>query len=242
MADFNEFDGQGSTPSQDSGSIISHAFEMYKGVLLYAVLAFLIYMALSWVIQLLSGFNSETMIEEMKNGYESINYWSIPGMKTFYSLTGLLSIFISPLYVGMIFILNRYNNRQPVTFADLFIGYRQNLGNILLYSIVASILISIAAMLCFLPVLFVFPLLLLGYPILLFENASVGDALSKAYNIAKNNYGVFFLVSLVGFLLSLSGIILCFVGIVLTAFFFTAIMYSTYVAYCGKPRPLIDQV
>ncbi len=33
MADFNEFDGQGSTPSQDSGSIISHAFEMYKGVL-----------------------------------------------------------------------------------------------------------------------------------------------------------------------------------------------------------------
>lgn len=242
MSDFNEFDERSSVPSQDSGSIISHAFEMYKGILLYGVLAFLIYMVLSWVIQLLSGFNSQTMIEEMQNGYETINYWSIPGMKTLSSLTGLLTIFISPLYVGLIFIMNRYNNRQAISFSDLFIGYRQNLGNILLYGIVSSIIISIASLLCVLPVFFVIPLLLLGYPVLLFENASVGDALSKSYTIAKNNYGVFFLVSLVGVLLSLAGVILCFIGIILTAFFFTAIMYSTYIAYCGKPRPLADNV
>jgi hypothetical protein len=32
---------------------------------------------------------------------------------------------------------------------------------------------------------------LLGYPILLFENASATDALSKSFNIAKENYGTF---------------------------------------------------
>jgi hypothetical protein len=42
------------------------------------------------------------------------------------------------------------------------------------------------------PVLFGFSFLLLGYPILLFENASATDAMGKAYNIAKDNYGTFF--------------------------------------------------
>ncbi len=43
MSDFNEFDEQGSVPNRDTGSIISHAFEMYKGVILYAVVAAIIY-------------------------------------------------------------------------------------------------------------------------------------------------------------------------------------------------------
>ena len=53
MADFEEFDQQGSVPARDTGSIISHAFEMYKGVFLYALLAMGIYMVASWAIQLI---------------------------------------------------------------------------------------------------------------------------------------------------------------------------------------------
>jgi hypothetical protein len=47
---------------------------------------------------------------------------------------------------------------------------------------------------------------LLGYPILLFENASATDAISKSFNIAKENYGTFLLTAIVGMLISVAGL------------------------------------
>jgi hypothetical protein len=32
MSEFDEFDQQGSVPERNTGSIISHAFEIYKGI------------------------------------------------------------------------------------------------------------------------------------------------------------------------------------------------------------------
>jgi hypothetical protein len=43
---------------------------------------------------------------------------------------------------------------------------------------------GISAALCGIPFLFVYPLFLLGYPILLFENANAIDAI-RTFNIAK---------------------------------------------------------
>lgn len=241
MADFNEFDEQGSVPAPETGSIISHAFEMYKGIFLYALLAMGIYIVGSWLIQMLSGFDSMTFVDEVKDsgGYSSVDYFAVPGLSTYYGLSGLFGILISPLYVGLIYIINKYNNKEQIQAGDLFIGYRQNLVNILLYSLIVNIILGIATVLCILPVLFVFPLFLIGYPVLLFENASVGDAIRKSYNIAKDNYWTFFGAGVLGILISISGIILCFVGVLATAFFTTAVMYSTYVAFQGKPRPLL---
>ena len=102
----------------------------------------------------------------------------------------------------------------------------------------ASVIMAIALMMCILPVFLVIPLLLLGYPVLLFENASFSEAFSKSFKIAKDNYGVFLGASLLGFLISIAGILLCGIGIVATLPFYFVVMYSAYVAYCGKPRQL----
>lgn len=59
----------------------------------------------------------------------------------------------------------------------------------------------------------------LGYPILLFENAGAIEAISKSFNIVKENYGAFLLLNLVAFLLSGLGIIACCIGIIVSAFF-----------------------
>jgi hypothetical protein len=58
----------------------------------------------------------------------------------------------------------------------------------------------------------------LGYPILLFENASATDAMGKAYNIAKDNYGTFFVVSLLGLILAFADFSCC-IGVILTGAF-----------------------
>ncbi len=44
MSEFNEFDQQGSVPERTTGSVISHAFEIYKGIFLYAIVAMVIYL------------------------------------------------------------------------------------------------------------------------------------------------------------------------------------------------------
>lgn len=244
MSDFNEFDEQGSVPNRDTGSIISHAFEMYKGVILYAVVAAIIYYIGDFFLQSISGFNYWSDFrdyEDFDGDYSQINYFNRPGTSLYFSGYGLLGIFLSPLFVGLIYITNKFNTKIAIEFSDLFIGYRQNLGNILLYSLITNIILWISVIMCIVPVFFVFPLFFIGYPILLFENASAMDAISKTYNIAKENYGVFLGSAVLGVLISVAGVVLCCVGIIFTYPFVYIAMYSVYCAYLGKPRQIINK-
>lgn len=244
MSDFNEFDEQGSVPNRDTGSIISHAFEMYKGVILYAVVAAIIYYIGDFFLQSISGFNYWSDFrdyEDFDGDYSQINYFNRPGTSLYFSGYGLLGIFLSPLFFGLIYITNKFNTKIAIEFSDLFIGYRQNLGNILLYSLITNIILWISVIMCIIPVFFVFPLFFIGYPILLFENATAMDAISKTYNIAKENYGVFLGSAVLGVLISVAGVVLCCVGIIFTYPFVYIAMYSVYCAYLGKPRQIINK-
>lgn len=240
MDHFQEFE-QPAGPEKSSGEIISHAFEMYKGVFLYALVAMIIYFLVSLIVKPLSGFDSMAISEEMRSAdgdFSSINLWATPGFQLYSGLSGLLSVLLAPLFVGVIYLANQYNFKQKLEFSDLFIGYKQNFVNILIYGVISSIVTTIAFMLCFLPGFFVLPFFLIGYPIILFENASFSDALSKSFAIAKENYGVFLLTSFLGILISIAGIVLCGIGIIATIPFYLIVMYSTYCAFCGRPRPL----
>ena len=239
MSEFNEFDQQGSVPNRDTGSIISHAFEMYKGVFGYGIVAMIIYLVGGYIIQKLTGFNSASMMEEMRSSGGDFSYWNAPGLPMYMTFSGIFGILLAPLYVGLIYIVNKFNTKSQIEFSDLFIGYRQNFVNILIYSILSGIISSVAAALCFFPLIFVYPFLLLGYPILLFENASATEALGKSFNIAKENYAVFLLVTLLGGIISFAGILLCGIGIILTAPFMMVVMYSAYCAFLGKPRQIM---
>jgi len=241
MSDFNEFDQQGSVPNRDTGSIISHAFEMYKGVILYAVVTMIIYFIGDFLLQAITGFNSYSGFSDFRDfdgDYTNYSYWNKPGFSLYYTFSSLYGVLLSPLYVGIIYITNKFNTKIPIEFSDLFIGYRQNLGNILLYSLIVHIILWISLIMCIIPLFFVFPLFLLGYPILLFENSSAIDALSKTYNIAKDNYGVFLGTAFLGLIISAAGILLCCIGIIFTLPFIMVVMYSTYCAYLGKPRQI----
>lgn len=240
METFKEF-SQPNEPEKSTGAIISHSFEIYKGVFLYALIAILISVGVSFLIQPISGFNSQNLVEEMKNssGGDSISIWSVPGIKAYYGLSALAGILLTPLYLGVLFIANKYSLKESISFSDLFIGYRQNIVNTLVYAVISGIAIGFAFSLCVIPGFFVLPFFMLGYPALLFENASFSEALSKSFTIAKENYGVFLGSSFLGVLISIAGIFLCGIGIVFTALFLMVVMYSTYCAFCGRPRPLV---
>ena len=242
MENFTEFEKTGTVPQRDTGSIISHAFEMYKGFIGYAILAMIIYAVASSLIQTFSGVDQQAVLDQVKSSDGSVDYteiWKIEGMKEYYGLSALLSFLLGPLFVGMVYMAHKVNNKLKLNFSDLFIGYRQNFLNILIYSFISSVIIGISFMLCFLPALFIGPMLLIGYPVLLFENANAMDALKKTFTVAKENYGVFLATGLLGTLISMSGFLLCIIGVLITAPFIYSVMYSTYIAFVGKPRQII---
>lgn len=240
MSQFNEFNQQGSVPTKETGSIIGHAFEMYKGVFMYALLAMVLYIAASWSIELISGFDSQAFMEEIKNANgKQIKYWEIEGFITYSVLSWILGLLVAPFFVGLIYMANKCNSRKQLAFSDLFIGFKQNFLNIVIYSIITSLLVTIAFLMCILPGFLVAPFFLLGYPILLFENASAIDAMKKSFSIAKENYGTFLGTTLLGGLISFSGLLLCCIGVIATIPFMYVVTYSAYCAFAGKPREIV---
>ncbi|MGX9986643.1 beta-carotene 15,15'-monooxygenase [Chryseobacterium sp. POL2] len=240
METFNDFDSQGKVPARNTGDIISHAFETYKGVVLYAIVAMILYMIASFLVQGLSGFNSQSMYEEiMANPGGNINYFAIPGLTTYYAFSSLFGLLISPLFLSLIYISHKVNVKEAVSFGDLFYGYKNNLVNILLYSVITGIITTIGFALCILPGLLILPLFFIGYPILIFENASATEALSKSFNIAKENYGTFLGVAFLSAIISIAGIILCGIGIIATAPFYLTAAYSMYIAFTDLPKKIV---
>lgn len=225
------------TPGKSTSEIIAHAFEVYKGVFLYGLLAIIIYTAASFLIQPITGFDSNLISEEIKDADgEWVDFWEIPGFRLYYGVSGIVSLLLAPLFIGVIYIASKYDNQQPLQASDLFIGYRQNFVNILIYSLLASVIMSIALIMCVLPYFLIAPLLFLGYPILLFENASFVDAFKKSFKIAGDHYVVFLFTSILALLVSLAGILLCGIGIFATIPFYLVVMYSAYCAFCGRPH------
>lgn len=242
MENFTAFEKTGTVPERNTGSIISHAFEMYKGLIGYAILTMILYVVASSLIQAFSGIDQQAVLDHVKSSEGTVDYteiWKIEGMKEYYGLSALLSFLLGPLWVGLVYMAHKVNNNLKLNFSDLFIGYRQNFLNILIYSFISSIIIGISFMLCVLPALFVAPMLLIGYPVLLFENANAIEALKKTFSVAKENYGTFLGAGLLGALISMSGLLLCFIGVFITAPFIYAVMYSAYVAFVGRPMQII---
>ena len=229
-------------PEKTTGSIISHAFDVYKGMFLYGlaamVLSSLISGLLSAVLPPLTGLDIQAMVKEMQSSPDDffVGMWAIPGLKMYYGLSALISFFLTPLYVGVIYVANKYDTGQPISLGDLFISYRQNFLNILVYSVIYSIIIAIGFMMCVLPGFLLLPFFLLGYPILLFENATFSEALNKSFAIAKSHYGVLLGAGVLGMFISAIGLFLCGIGIVFTLPFILVVMYSAYCAFCGRPR------
>lgn len=238
MSEFTQSPMLPQRPERTVGSVLSHAFETYKGVFLYAAVALIITSIASYIIQPLTGFDSQEMLEGIRDEGEDFELWAVEGMPAFYGLSGLASLLLSPIYVGLIYISNKYNRGQKIDFGDLFIGYRQNTLNIILYSLIAGILMVIGFSACILPGFVVMAFTFLGYPILLFENANAIEALKKSFNTVKGDFGTFLGISLLAMIISLVGVLLCGIGILLTGGFMLIAMYSAYTAWHGMPRAL----
>lgn len=226
-------------PERNFGSVLSHSFEIYKGIFLYALLAMVLYVVASFAIQLLFGIDSQSLVEQMGEDPESITLeriLEIEGVGLYYGASGLMGILIAPLFAGLIYMADKYQRGAALTTSDLFYGYRHNTLNILIYSLLSTVLISIGFALCFFPGILIAPLFMLGYPLLVLKNANAMEALQHSFTIAKQNYGSFLAITVLGFLISMAGLLFCLIGILASFPFLYAAMYSSYLAFARDPR------
>jgi len=241
MDNFNEFGTTATSPNKETGAIISHAFEIFKNTFLYCLLAVVIYFLLSYLVQIITGFNSAIIMEQIKDSGGVVDYKEIiaaPGFVAYSGANFLVTLLLSPIFVSLIYIANKSNFKQQISATDIFFAYKQNFINIVLYAFITQILFTVLFLMCILPALFALPLFFLGYPILIFEKASAFDAIKKSFDIAKENYGTVLFTAFLAFLISIAGFLICCVGVYLTLPFAYIAMYSTYCAYCGAPRQI----
>ena len=164
MSNFNEFD-QPIGPEKNTSSIISHAFENFKSVFVYGIAYLIFAFFISFIISLLfpgSSLSPSTMtevIDAYKNGNtdevrdiilsnQDISWVS----QGFSSLASLISgALLYPLTAGLIYINHKNNTKQNIEISDLFIGYKQNTVNLILYGLIISILAAIGLIFCLIP-------------------------------------------------------------------------------------------
>lgn len=236
MSEFDEFDHNITVPQKDTSSVLSHAFESYKGVLGIAVVAGVILLAVGLAFYIFASPSSRSF--DFVSGSDM--RVMLPSMMGMYgrslALQLLQSVLLSPLFVGVIYICHKKATGGNIIFQDVFIGFKQNTANIMIFSLITTLLTYVSLAFCVIPVIFVMPLFFLGYPLLLFENCSAGEALSKSYKIAKENYWSFVGIGVLSAIIAYAGMIVCFVGFIVTYGFLYAAMYSAYLAYVGIPK------
>ncbi len=246
MNHFSEFE-RPLAPQKESGSIISHAWENYKGIFIYALLYMVIAIVVGYIFSLFlpsEGTESyKEIIDSIRNG-KSIDFEEINALQgsmgyTSYILNFVISAIFGallfPLSAGLIFIAHKYNSKQNIDISDLFIGYKQNTVNLILYGLLMSVITTVGYYSCILPGIYLSIVGITGLPIIFFENKTPIEAFKKALNITNSDFGTFLVIGILTFLISLSGLLLCCVGVLLTGGFVYSVQYSTYCAYFGTP-------
>lgn len=245
METFKEFDQNGTAPGRNFSEILKHAFNTYGKVIGWSVLLLVIMAVISWLLQLitapLTGYNAMAANQEMqeliKNGdYQAIK--DIPGYKESVFISYALGILLYPLTAGFLYIMHKGNTGQPVSFGDLFIGFKRNALQYIIYGVITGIAYFIGLMLCVLPAFLLMPLFFLGSSYILFEDMPAMDALKKSFSVGKENYGTLLGVGFVAAIIAFAGIFLCGIGIIVTLPIIYAAMYSAYCAFVGVPRKI----
>ncbi|NAW51539.1 hypothetical protein GNY06_09155 [Elizabethkingia argentiflava] len=234
MPKFHEFESFLVKPQRDSGSIISHAFENYKYIIGYVLVVNLFITLVFYVLFFITGSWTKVMSfnESSGDSYEFFQEIYASQSLVLWQVCSILFIALaSPFIGGIIYLMHKKNSGQELDLSDLFIGYKKNTLNIMLFSLVYTLVAVVTSNMCLVPAIFIMPFLFLGYPILIFEEKGVIEAIKESFAIVKANYLNFLILNFVAIVISLTGLFFCCIGIVVTALFYYATMYSAYLSY-----------
>lgn len=121
----------------------------------------------------------------------------------YFALLFILFLNYTSMHVTVLAYISLYKEKGniPPTVQEVWGYFKYFYFKILGSSIVVSLLLMVASMLCLAPGVYLFPILAFVYPIMIFENTTFGYAFNRSFKLIKENwwltFGTFLVIGLI---------------------------------------------
>ena len=238
-----------------ASSIIDKAFEIFKGIAGFAILAVIIYIVASWIINSLLGIIFPMQIDEEE--IQAIaNSGDIVQIQEYYkdifassnfalssTISTLLSSALYPILYSVFVMARKFDLHQNIEFSDIFVHYKNGkFLNLFLVTLIVQIVGSIGFMLCIIPGFILSTMWMLAVPLIIFGSADIKDALNYSMKLAFKNFGGFFTVLLMCIGVIIVGFLLCCIGVIAAIPLVYIIIYVLYKDVIGFSDDNSDEI
>lgn len=239
-----------------ASSIIDKAFEIFKGIAGFAILAVIIYIVASWILSAVLGIFIPS-VEIDKDELEAIaNSGDIVQMQEYYkdifassnfalssTISTLLSSALYPILYSVFVMARKFDLHQNIEFSDIFVHYKNGkFLNLFLVTLIVQIVGYIGFMLCIIPGFIVSTMWMLAVPLIIFGSADIKDALNYSMKLAFKNFGGFFTVLLMCIGVIIVGFLLCCIGVIAAIPLVYIIIYVLYKDVIGFSDDNSDEI
>lgn len=190
---------------RDLGSIISDAFKFIR---LEGKEFFLIITKLAWIPVIIAAF---AMFYYMFSISDLMNEGGVGAgvsmmISVFILLIAYLIAYVFINLAGMYYIKSYIDNKGKVSFDEVKNNTHQKFWSFTGFGFLAFLILIASMLLCFFPVFYTMTALSLGASILVFENVSATEAISKCFNFISGHFWeTFGVVIVVGILIGVLG-------------------------------------
>ncbi|MEM7185946.1 MAG: hypothetical protein AAF466_04740 [Bacteroidota bacterium] len=239
--------------SVDFGDILSKSFELYKKVfqegLMHTLVSLIVVIPFILVIYipLLPMY-----IDMIQYGGDPYYYGNEPFflespvmmigyLLLIFALSILMQVVTMSIYGHFFLALKRADLGTNEDIGGYFDLLKNHFGTILMLTLATLGIALLAALLCYLPILYVMVPLQLILPIFVFnQDLTTGDVIKAAFKLGNKYWGILFGLIIVGGILASLGMLACYIGLVLTAFFTYIVIYYFYKDSIGFDEPTED--
>ncbi len=222
------------------GETLNQAFDIFKGIFLFAGVGLLISgiigQVTSTVLQGIMGFTIDPneIVQRMQTNPESLNQFYLDTFATPMGIAYALAIILIsgmlfPIELGIIYMCHKYKKTGSVDFSDLFYAYNGNIfGRALGLYYLFAILILVGFVFFILPGIYLVVALHLAGAFLVLNNDTPSNALKNSMTVVNKNWFTVFGLMIVGFLIYIWGFLALCIGLFFTKPLSHAIIYSIY--------------
>lgn len=242
--------------SVDFGDILSKSFELYKKVfqdgMVHVLVSLIVVIPFIIIIYIPILPMYIDMIQYGGDPYYygndpftdfSVIFW-IGYAFVVMILSAVLQLVTISIYGHFLLSLKRADTGSTEDIGGYFDLLKNHFGKILLLSLAILGIATLAALLCYLPLLYVMVPLQLFLPIFVFnQELTVSEIISAAFKLGNKYWGILFGLIIVAGILSSLGAIACYIGLIFTAFFTYIVIYYFYKDSIGfdEPTPEITE-
>ncbi len=131
-------------------------------------------------------------------------------------MTEFISTFVEAFFLGGIFLTAfKQMHGEEISPSDIFSGTEYYV-NILVASLIISVLQFVGVFMCLFPALIVQGLFFLTIPLVIRKNLPPLDAMKESFNATKGDWVMYTIFAIVAAVLSVLGLVVCLVGVVFT--------------------------